>query len=533
MNKSAIATTGIASIIGILLAGCAIIPEPISPQDQMQRVLNDVGAIYKNQEPLTKPLTLYEAIARALKYNFDYRLSMMEAVLQDTQLDVATVNMLPKILASAGYDYRDPELASSSRSIFTGQETLSPSTSQDKGRFVADLTFSWNILDFGLSYFQAKQQADRVLVAQERRRKVINNIIRDVIAAYWTTAIAERLTPKLEPILAEAQSALAFSRQVQDERLQALLPTLEYQKDLLRIVDQLEKLRSELQVARAKLAALVNVPMSQPFTVVFPEHEALPELKLSRQELETMGLLLRPDLREETYQERISSNEVYKELLKILPGISVPLSLNYDSNHFLVYQFWYETGVRTTLNLINLVAAPKIWKSAETQLEVAQTRRLATSVAAMAQINIGYQQYLKAMDSYKNAATIYDVEENIAKLVTDAEAVEAQSKLELIRRQSAALASQLQRDRGMADLYGALANVYASIGLDPYTGPLDTVNVRTLARDLEKRMEAWQRGNLPIPPEMRQAMKTSAATDKPVLTPSPVAETPAQNSQNR
>lgn len=499
----------------LLVVGCAIQPESITGKEQMQRVMDDVGKIYRDQEPVTNSITLYEAIARALKYNYDYRLSMMEAVLQDTQLDVATVNMLPKLVASAGYDYRNPPLAASSQSIYTQQQTLSPSMSQDQGHTLVDLTFSWNAVDFGLSYFQAKQQADRVMVAQERRRKVINNIIRDVIAAFWNTAIAERLLPQLEPVLANAQKALAYSKEIQDERLQALLPTLEYQKDLLRVIEQLSKLRSDLQVSKAKLASLINIPIGQAFTVVFPENGELPKLSLDRSQLETMGLLLRPDLREEAYQERISRNDVYKEMLKLLPGISLPLSLNYDSNHFLVYQFWYEAGVRSAVNLINIFAAPKVWNSANTQLEVTRTRRLASTVAAIAQINISYQQYLRTLDSYKNAAALNEVEQNILKIISDAASVEAQSELERIRRQSSALASQLQRDRSAADLYSALANVYAAIGLDPYLGPVDTVGVKPLAKQIAQRMEQWQKGNLPIPAEMREATQSQSKRNAP------------------
>ena len=36
---------------------------------------------------------------------------------------------------------------------------------------MVDLGLSWNVLDFGVSYYQSKQNADRLLVAQERRRK--------------------------------------------------------------------------------------------------------------------------------------------------------------------------------------------------------------------------------------------------------------------------------------------------------------------------------------------------------------------------
>ena len=44
---------------------------------------------------------------------------------------------------------------------------------------------SWNLLDFGVSYYRARQQADQVLIAEERKRKVVQNILADTRNAYW------------------------------------------------------------------------------------------------------------------------------------------------------------------------------------------------------------------------------------------------------------------------------------------------------------------------------------------------------------
>ena len=90
--------------------------------------------------------TLSESIARALKYNYDYRLANMQAVLRDTELGLASYAMLPAMTASAGYVHRTHELASSSESILTRTQSLEPSTSLDNDRMVADLNLSFPIL---------------------------------------------------------------------------------------------------------------------------------------------------------------------------------------------------------------------------------------------------------------------------------------------------------------------------------------------------------------------------------------------------
>ncbi|MEQ1543976.1 TolC family protein [Methyloglobulus sp.] len=493
----------------MLLEGCNINPMPISSDERLASMAQDQVEMYAKQEPITRPLTLYDALARALKYNYDHRLTVMEAVLQDTQLEVATLNMLPKLTANAGYQFREKKLGSSSEDYFTGGNALSNSryaTSQDASRGIADLTFAWNVLDFGVSYFQAKQQADRILIAQERRRKVVNNLIKEVLQAYWSTNIADRLLPGLEPVLAEAERALVVSRTIEGDRLQPIISVLEYQRSLLRIIDQLKKLRADLLIAKPKLAGLINAPAHSNFLLAQPAvTPEPPELKNSVEELENLGLFYRGDLREEIYQERISRADVWKEMLKVLPGLTIPIGLNFDSNSFLINNFWMEAGARTTINLVNLIAAPKIWDSAQTQVEVARTRRKALSVAAVVQINVGYQQYLKALDSYKNAKELNKIDESISTVMSNNAANDAGSELERIHASTAALASQLEKEQSLADVYGAMGNIYASIGLDPATGGIEHVTVRALAVQLEKTLDSWYKGNLPKLPVMAKA----------------------------
>lgn len=501
-----------AMLLGV--SGCNINPTPITPEERLSTMMQDQTELYAKQEPITGPLTFYDALARALKYNFDHRLSLMEAVLQDTQLEVATLNMLPKLTANAGYIFRDRKLGSNSEDFYNPRrETLPFSTSQDPSRGVADLTFAWNILDFGVSYFQAKQQADRILIAQERRRKVVNNLIKEVLQAYWAASIADRLLPGLEPVLAEAERALEVSRTIEGDRLQPVVSVLEYQRSLLRIIDQLKKLKADLVIAKPKLAGLINAPAYLNFKLVdmsaTPEP---PELKVTAAELENLGLFYRGDIREEIYQERISRVDAWKEILKVLPGLTIPISGNWDSNSFLVEQLWFEAGARTTFNLINLLAAPKIWKSAQTQIEVAKTRRKALSVAAVVQINVGYQQYLKALSSYKTAKEINKVEDGIYQAMANSAASDAGSELERIHAGTSALASQLEKEQNLADVYGALGNIYASIGLDPVTGDTEHVTVRALAVQLQKTLDGWYKGNLPQLPKPALA---AAAIKKP------------------
>lgn len=90
-----------------------------------------------DQEPVTAPITLHDAMARALKYNLEARLKVMEKLTAQRQLDLSTFDMLPKMAAEAGYVTRSNVSASSSESVLSGTTSLRPSTSQDRNRRVA------------------------------------------------------------------------------------------------------------------------------------------------------------------------------------------------------------------------------------------------------------------------------------------------------------------------------------------------------------------------------------------------------------
>lgn len=489
------------AIAAVLAAGCTIRPEPLSDDEHRARVAEDRKAITSDVVPVSAPLTLAEAIARALKYNYENRLALMESVLQDRQLSVANFAMLPRLAVNAGYSARDNDLASVSQDVYPVRNPRENNyqTSNDRAHHFADLTFTWNLLDFGVGYYQARQQADRVLVARERRRKVVNNIVKEVTAAYWRAATAERLLPQVRPVLARAEQALRASRSIEQDQLQPLIPTLEYRRNLLQVVGQLRKLAADLEVSKAQLAGLINVPAGAPLPIAVPARsEALPgAMQATLEQLETVGLHYRPDLREEAYQARIDRLGVRKEMIRLLPGLSILGSTNYDSNSYLLNRTWAEAGVRATWNLVNLAAGPSTIDAAEAQVEVDLWRRRALSIAAIVQINVAWQQYRRALDGYDSAEAINDIEGKLLRAVANAESAEAQSGFDRIRRELSALSAQLDRDRALAELYAALANVYVSVGIDPYDGPIDGVELPEMTRAVAANLALWRAGRLP------------------------------------
>jgi outer membrane protein TolC len=480
------------------LIGCSMRPQPITQAEHFQRAEADYKALYQSYVPMSGPLTLSEAIARALKYNYDAELAKTEVTLQEKQLDLAMVQMLPRLAATGGYDWRNNDDAAESVDERTKLQSLDYSYSEAPGHGTAGLELSWNILDLGVSYFQAKQQGYRAYVAVERRRKVINSIVKGVQEAYWNAVAADRLLPRLDPLLAEAQHILDESRESSRDKLQPALQALDFQNDMLQIIGQLEHMQTDLNTAKVQLASLINVPIDTP--VDFASMQiAVPPMRneVDPRRLETLGLVLRPELREEAYQEKIDLQDVNKEIVKMLPGFNFLSSVNFDSNQYLWNSTWGDFGVQATYNLVNLIEGPKAISAARTTVEVSRIRRLALSVAVLTQVNLGYQEYVSAQRDLSIAQQIDDVQRQIAIASRNEEASHSQSEAEHVRRELSSMASEFAFDRSVAQVHTALANLYTSTGVDLVPPSVDTDDLKTLTAKVQTAIAGWEAGDLP------------------------------------
>jgi outer membrane protein TolC len=486
-----LAKPALALTLATLLSACAISPQPIGMEERRAALNAERAALTRKQEPVQGAVSLEEALARAIKYNLDFRIKQMEAALAQGQLDIANFELLPKLTAAAGYSNRDNELASSSRSVITGRQSLEPSTSTDRDRNTADLSFSWNLLDFGVSYYQAQQQADRALVAQERRRKTLHLIMQQVRQAWWQAAGAQQLESKIGPVLEQARSALANSRRIESERLAAPLDSLNYQRQLLDIIRQLEVINDELSQAKPRLAALMNLEPGKPYQLAAPGNLAPPEIRIALDKMEETALLNRPELMEARYNERIGRLEARKAIARLFPGVQFELGAHHDSNSFLVNNDWRDAGLRVSWNLFNLLNAGRIRKSAELQEEIAHDQKLALSMAVLTQTQVAYREYLGRKRQFELSADLDGVEQKILQHTRNAARSDAQGKLQEIRAAAGALMSELRRYQSYGALQGAYGQMLATLGVDPLPEQLPADDLNSIQRAIQQTQTRW------------------------------------------
>lgn len=470
------------------LAGCTVTPKPLAPSEIAATADRNFQTVDADQEPVTGPVDMYEAMARALKYNLDYKVEMMEEALKGRELDVARYEMLPQLVASAGYASRSNYSGASSLSLLSGRQSLEPSTSAEKNIFTADLGLSWDVLDFGLSYVRAKQKADEYLISQERRRKVANRIVEDVRTSYWRAVSAERLLTKLKELEGSVSTTLANSERLAERRLSAPLTALTYQRELVDIQANIRSLQRELVIAKAQLAALMNLKPGTEFTLVLPDRaQALPNVGLSGEAMMMTALRNRAELREVSYRQRINAKELDAALLSALPSFRGVLGVNYDSNDFLYNNDWLNVGARASWNVLNLFKYPAKKKAVAAQADVLRQRELGLTMAVITQVNVARARFGHLKDELDTAAHQHRVQDKIMYQIRSGHSAGAMSRQTLLREEMNTLVSEVKYDIAFAAAQNAYANLFGSMGIDDF-GPDITgkEDVSTLSASLKK-----------------------------------------------
>jgi outer membrane protein TolC len=476
------------------LSSCAVKPIPLTTDEVQSRAKEDRAVLTKGQEPISGPIDLYDAMARALKYNLDARVELMHKMLAQTQLDLAHYAMLPRLAANAGFDGRSNYSGGTALSLLTFQPVTAPFTSSEKNIFSADLSLSWNVLDFGMSYIRAKQAADDVLIAEEERRRVANRVMQDVRAAYWRAVSAERILPSLKMLDEWVKNALEKAQAVQDEKLSTPLVPLQYRLELLNTQRYIQQLFRELNIAKLQLAALINLPpgQEQEMKLMVPEREVETlNLPPDMTVLEDRALRSRPELRMIDYRRRINARETKAAILEMIPSLNLQAGGNYNSNAFLFNQNWAAYAARASWNLLNIFRYPARAKTIEAQEKVLHTQNLALTMAIMSQVHVSVAQVAHAKKETSTAKLYRDTQSQISEQTRLGWRIGRLSEQAVLRERVNQVAAQLRYDAIESELQASWASLLAAVGEDVLPNDLTREHsVSDLALEIRTR---WAR----------------------------------------
>jgi multidrug efflux system outer membrane protein len=492
-----------------VLVGCAMNPQPLSEQEVTGVLVEDKELIKQFREPLTRPIGLHEVMSRAVLHNLEHRVSRMEQAVALGSFELAKYDMLPQMNANYGYRSRNKFNASTSISVETGEQSLEPSTSSEKDHNVGDFSASWNLLDFGVSYYQAQQEADRYLISREARKRVLSTLLQQARMLYWRAWAAQSTRDKVQLVLAGANQAYSeISQVIENRQYTNILPNLRLKRQLFDLIRELESLSEELTQANIELAQIINVPTNTEIRLLGIEPgaelasiESLPVLPLLDEDpvqMEITALYNSTELAEEMYNVRIDQAETRKALLRLLPGVELSYDNGHDSNKYLVNNNWAEAGVEVSWNLLNLATTGQVLKNTDLREELGVQRRLAVNMAVVTKLNLSVYQYNISLRKLDQAREIKSIDSEIARHTANAAISSAASKVESVVTNAAALRTDLSLLQAYANAQSSYGAVLVALGLNPVPETYVDLQLHELTNLIAVYDKTWQDGNIPL-----------------------------------
>lgn len=487
------------SLAVLTLAGCANLkPEALQDADIVQQAKAVKAQQAKTVEPISGPLSLEEAIARAIKYNAERQVRLMEEAMAYGTLDLANFDMLPKLMANAGYRSRDSDLLTNLRAGPNSAIVPGTTLSSERSATTTDLSFTWSLLDFGQSYYAAKQSGDRVLIATERRRKALHNLVQDVRTAYWRVVAAEKLGQTVRDTMQEAEAVLKASEAAESSAMRSPMEPLRFQRQLLENLRLLELVEHELSSARVELSTLAALPAGSNFTVVEPPAQIKTQwLDMKPADLELQAVVSNPDMRESLYNARMARDEAKKAMLKMFPGVSFSYGARTTDDEYIVNQRWNEVGAQISFNLLGVLSAPTAKRMADMGISMADQRQVATQMAVISQVHIARLHYANAAKQYLRADKIARVDSRLAEVVSARAKAESQARQDSVSQQTASILSALRRYQALSNAQAAASRLQATLGLEPAVLAAQTMPLPEVVQAVQQSLKTWEAGELP------------------------------------
>ena len=469
-------------IAGIyLFTGCQNIYQPLTIDQQKQQLKVDLAALFAAKPVPEAALSLEHAMARALTYNLDHQVQLLESSITRGVADLSRFQQLPRLDLFADHIHRD----------------RATTFDQDREQTTANLSLAWNILDFGVSYIRSRQKANEALAAQERLIKSANKLAIKTHRVFWRAYIAEQLAGDIEPLKIKLKKTLDNVRIAEQRRLQPPMELLDYQKTLLEMIAQIQRLQTELASAKSTLAKLIHSKPGSKLKLLSPPlTDSLKARMPPIEKLEQYALLNRPELREASYQQRIKTDDTRKAMLRMLPGLEFSIGENYNSGSSYTNNVWADAGVQLTWNLMNLFSAPRAIALSKHREQLQELRRLALHISVLSQVHLAYRNLLEARHTYSIASDLSDVSTRIFTHASAGRQAVSLSEQELIKRQVDQVLYKVRKLMAYADLEEARGELYLSLGQSVV--PVDSTNqpITQLTAVIKNRYKELRTGNL-------------------------------------
>lgn len=515
----------------LLLTSCS------EPQDVL-RVRNDnldldIAGLYCKGDIPTHPLTLDEIICVTLDRNLDLLVKEWEYAVQFEAVTHEKLKMIPNLTYNSEFSYRNKNTGSSSVSLDPLVPPAPPSISSEQHVSRWDFTLAWNLIDFGLSYYRSKQETNRALMKCLEYERLRQNLVADVVRNFWKAVAAKRAIDGSQGVIGRSVNQRGILEREMDQRIITKIQGLRNINQLLNIQIQLQAYEREYHLAISELSQRMGLPPCSSITIANVNSFPVCVEPCNICELEYTALRNRPELYSADAEEMIWVNEVYAEILQMMPGIQLFSGEFHNKDKFLIHHNWWQAGLRTAWNLLSI---PQHWVASDIAVkreDLVRANRMALSVAVVTQVRLAYLVYYDNREQYELARQLAEVNK---KMLVAAREESAQGKLneaDILRYEAEALFSDINALKAYADMSDSLEKLNNALGLplyfrnyETYGPPLepDLINAprpkkpEPIQKDLKK--EEKKEEVRYYEPSKEPASTTGSASSSRVTTPS-------------
>jgi len=477
-------SVSIIALLTVVLWGCRYQKELGMHSARYEHAVFDLSFFDENTKCITKKLTLDEIIEIAINNDLDLEVKRQRIRVQREIATAEALNMLPDLIFDGEFSKRDNSPAATSLNLEPPHSPLSPpSISSDKTSLFGNVSLIWNLLDFGLSFYTARQTAHQINIDYLEYERAKQNLILRVVRAYWKAASSYNAIITAIPLVQElraqrellkdqisegiylsdidAYSKLArfYQREIQlkgfNDRNDSSDPTQGYEK--------------EYENALADLGSFMGVRPGFHFEVVFDFQDLPFEVVIpSEEELEGMALMYRPELYQNDTQLLITRDDVRKALLQQFPALSFFDTAFYDRNTFLVNHTWLLAGIELTWNLLKTPHYFFEQRRFEKEVGFVKRERLFLSMGIIVQVNLGRilsdqnkEQYLLVRNTSYAQEKLTDIVHRQALLGKKSESDDLNARVD------AALA-KVNAMKVYAELQNSLETLNNAVGMPRY-----------------------------------------------------------------
>lgn len=357
------------------------------------------------------PLTLADAIAYAMDYNLDAAVLKLEREIREEAVTGGKLRMLPSLTMEGKFSRRNNYSASFSEPLFPG-DPISKSNdsyefSRDKSNRGYSLDLSWNLVDFGISFYQHMQARNRVWIAEQRRRRVIQKLKLDVTKAFWRVQVAKAAKQMAVEFVGRLKERERILQAQLESKIVSEIPVLEASTALAEIRLKMTGFERELQKHKLKLASLMGLRGKVDFEVAEADFDSpIEKMDVIPEELEKVALRNRPELVEQDLEELITVDDARIAVSKMVPSLGSFFRYNYDSDSHIYYKQWKDIGFNLIIDLLSIPQKLSRVREARKKKGLIKKRRLSIAAAILTQLNMAVLDFENAIRKYEQGKEI-------------------------------------------------------------------------------------------------------------------------------